>query len=131
MLIEEGIGTRTCCVIKKTLFQQETNVSDFQLEHLNIPAKDPIGLAQWYAETFGLKAEKHLVRGPGVLIAFQEGEPVDRAPELHMGFRVPSIDALNEWARKFDAETAAGPEFTAFRTTDPEGNCVELYAPNP
>ena len=105
-------------------------MSDFQLEHLNIPARDPLGLAQWYAQTFGLKAEKHLVRGPGVLIAFEKGEPINRAPEMHIGLRVPSIDALNKWAKKFDAEPKAGAEFTAFRTPDPEGNCLELYAPN-
>ena len=103
---------------------------DLQLEHLNIPAKDPVGLAKWYAQTFGLKAEKHLARGPGVLIAFQQGEPLNRADDVHVGFRVPSMGELNEWAKKFDAEPNAGPEFTAFRVLDPEGNCVELYAPN-
>ncbi len=105
-------------------------MSDLRLEHLNIPAKDPQGLAKWYAKTFDLKAEKHIVRGPGVLIAFEKGEPVNRAPEMHIGFRVPSIDALNKWAKHFDAEPKAGAEFTAFRTPDPEGNCLELYAPN-
>jgi len=105
-------------------------VSDFKLEHLNIPANDPVGLAQWYAKTFGLKAEKHLARGPGVLIAFQQGEPLGR-DDLHMGFRVESIAALNEWARKFNAEPKAGPEFTTFKVTDPEGNSVEMYTPNP
>ena len=82
-------------------------MSELQLEHLNIPAKDPIGLAQWYAETFGLTAEKHLVRGPGVLIAFEQGEPVNRSPELHIGFRVPSMQALEDWAKKFGAEPSA------------------------
>jgi hypothetical protein len=105
-------------------------VSDFQLEHVNIPATDPIGLAQWYAKTFDLKAEKHLVRGPGVLIAFEAGEPINRSPQLHIGFRVPSVDVLKNWAKKFDAELNVGAEFTAFRTPDPEGNCLELYAPN-
>jgi hypothetical protein len=105
-------------------------VSELQFEHLNIPATDPIGLAQWYADTFALKAEKHLVRGPGILIAFEAGEPINRAPELHIGFRVPSMKALRKWAKKFDTELTVGAEFTAFRTPDPEGNCLELYAPN-
>ena len=105
-------------------------MSDLQLEHLNIPATDPIGLAQWYAKTFDLRAEKHLVRGPGVLIAFEAGEPINRGPEVHIGFRVPSMDSLQTWAKKFDAELTVGAEFTAFRTPDPEGNCLELYAPN-
>ncbi len=103
---------------------------ELQLEHLNIPARDPISLAKWYAETFGLTAQNHLARGPGVLIAFQRGEPLNRAADVHIGLRVPSIDALNDWARKFDAEPKAGPEFTTFRVMDPEGNCVELYTPN-
>jgi len=110
--------------------EQEFTVSDFQLEHLNIPARDPHGLARWYADTFNLKAEKHLVRGPGVLIAFEAGEPIERGPELHIGFRVPSMEALQDWAKQFDAELSVGAEFTAFRTPDPEGNCLELYAPN-
>ena len=75
--------------------------ADFQLDHLNIPARDPEGLARWYAETFGLRADGRKVRGPGVLVVFQAGEPVKRAPELHMGFHVSSMKVLNEWAGKF------------------------------
>jgi len=30
-------------------------MSDFLLNHLNIPARDPEGLVRWYAQTFGLK----------------------------------------------------------------------------
>ncbi|MGB8436893.1 MAG: VOC family protein [Burkholderiales bacterium] len=106
-------------------------MSDIHLDHLNIPARDPLALAQWYAQTFGLSAEKHIVRGPGVLISFQRGEPLNRTgDDLHLGFRVPSLEALDAWAKKFNSEPKAGPEFTSFRTTDPEGNGVELYAPN-
>lgn len=105
-------------------------MSGFKLEHLNIPAKDPVGLAQWYARTFDLEADRHLARGPGVLIAFQQGEPLSR-DDLHMGFRVESIETLNEWARKLNAEPKSGPEFTTFKVIDPEGNSVEMYTPNP
>ena len=101
----------------------------FALDHLNIPARDPIGLARWYAETFGLRAEDHKVRGPAVLIAFEAGQPVNRAPELHFGLRVPSRTILAQWAERFGAEVTVGPEFAAFKTFDPEGNCVELYSP--
>jgi catechol-2,3-dioxygenase len=99
----------------------------FQFEHLNLPARDPEGLARWYAQTFGLQADAHRVRGPGLLIAFQPGEPVNRAPELHVGFRVPSVAALTEWANRFGATVKVGSEFTSFQTSDPEGNCVEIY----
>ena len=99
----------------------------FQLEHLNIPARDPEGLARWYADTFNLRAEGHLVRGSGVLIAFQVGEPINRASELHIGFRVPSMASLTEWASKFGAQITTGKEFASFRTSDPDGNCLEIY----
>src|SRR5207248_2292805 len=78
--------------------------STLQLDHLNMPARDPEGLARWYAETFGLQANAHVVRGPGVLLAFVRGEPVNRAPDLHIGLHVPSTGALKEWARKFDVQ---------------------------
>jgi catechol-2,3-dioxygenase len=101
--------------------------ANFQFDHLNLPARDPEGLASWYAQTFGLTADAHRVRGPGVLIAFQIGEPIKRAPELHVGFRVPSMAVLTEWASKFGAPLKMGQEFNSFQTSDPEGNCVELY----
>ena len=97
------------------------------LDHINMPARDPEGLARWYAETFGLQVDAHRVRGPGLLIAFQSGEPVNRAPELHVGMRVPSTSVLEQWANKFGAQATTGTEFTSFRTADPEGNCIEIY----
>jgi catechol 2,3-dioxygenase-like lactoylglutathione lyase family enzyme len=100
-----------------------------KLDHLNLPARDPEGLARWYATTFGLLADRHLVRGQGVLIAFQAGEPINRAPELHIGMRVQSMAALTEWAAKFGAQITRGNEFNSFRTADPEGNCLEIYCP--
>lgn len=102
----------------------ETGLS---LDHLNLPARDPEGLARWYSQTFGLVADAHRVRGQGVLIAFQAGEPVNRAPELHVGLRVPSTAALTDWARRFGAELTTGNEFNSFRICDPEGNCIEIY----
>ena len=98
-----------------------------QLDHLNMPARDPEGLARWYAQTFGLQADAHRVRGPGVLMVIQAGEPINRAPELHVGFRVSSAAALNEWAHKLGAQVTTGNEVASFRTFDPEGNCVEIY----
>lgn len=99
----------------------------FRLDHVNMPARDPEALARWYAETFGLRAEANRVRGPGVLIVFQAGEPVGRAPELHLGLRVPSTEALAEWAGKFGASITTGSEFASFRIFDPENNCLEIY----
>jgi catechol-2,3-dioxygenase len=99
------------------------------LQHINVPARDPLGLAKWYADTFGLRADEHRVRGPQVLIVFQKGEPVNRSPELHFGLRVPNRAVLDDWAQRLGGEIGVGPEFTAFKVYDPEGNCLELYAP--
>ena len=99
----------------------------FRLQHLNMPARDPEGLARWYANTFGLQADGNKVRGPGVLIAFQAGEPVNRAPELHAGFLVPSKTELTQWADRLSGTVKTGTEFTSFQVRDPEGNCVEIY----
>jgi catechol 2,3-dioxygenase-like lactoylglutathione lyase family enzyme len=101
----------------------------FQLDHLNIPARDPEGLAHWYAENFGLRADGRKVRGPGVLVVFQAGEPLGRAPELHMGFRVSGMRVLNEWADKFGKPVKKGEEFNSFQILDPESNCLEIYCP--
>jgi catechol-2,3-dioxygenase len=112
--------------------------ASLQLEHLNIPARDPEGLAVWYAQTFGLTAKAHVARGPGVLLAFVRGEPVNRSEfhiglrvpnrsEFHIGLRVPSRAVLKEWAAKFGTEITPGGEFDTTRTLDPDGNCIEIY----
>ena len=103
---------------------------NFRLQHLNLPARDPQGLARWYAATFGLQADDNKARGPGVLIAFQPGEPVNRAPDLHAGFLVPSLAELNRWADRLGGTLKKGAEFTSFQVRDPEGNCVEVYCSN-
>ena len=103
--------------------------TQFRLEHINIPSKDPEGLARWYADTFGLRADGKKACGDAVLIVFQTGEPLQRGPELHFGLRLSTNRELSEWAGKFDAKITAGQEYNAFRTFDPEGNCIELYCP--
>lgn len=98
------------------------------LDHVQMPARDPEGLARWYAQTFALRAQGNRVCGPGLLIVFQIGEPVKRAPELHVGLHVPSMAALTEWADKLGAKIITGrTEFASLSTIDPEGNWVELY----
>jgi catechol 2,3-dioxygenase-like lactoylglutathione lyase family enzyme len=101
--------------------------ASFRLQHPNMPARDPEGLARWYASTFDLQADGNRVRGPGVLIAFQPGEPVNRAPELHIGFLVPSLAELTQRADRLGGALKTGSEFTTFQVRDPEGNCVEIY----
>lgn len=104
-------------------------MADFQLNHLNLPARDPEGLARWYARTFGLRAEGNKVRGPGVLLVFQPGTPIDRAPELHLGFQVPDNQKLAEWSARLGVPVSARPgaEFNTLQFSDPEGNRLEVY----
>ena len=101
--------------------------SNLRLDHLNLPARDPIALARWYSSTFDLLLDEHRARGEGMLLVFVPGEPITREHDFHVGFRVPSNDALSQWARKFDVEVRTGAEFNTFRTYDPEGNCIEIY----
>src|SRR5688572_6469701 len=74
----------------------DSRMVELQLNHMNIPARDPEGLVRWYVEHLGLRAEGNKARGPGVLLVFQAGEPVNRAPELHLGFQVPDNRKLAE-----------------------------------
>lgn len=102
---------------------------ELQLNHMNIPARDPEALVRWYVEKLGLRADGNKARGPGVLLVFQAGEPVNRAPELHLGFQVPDNRKLAEWASKFDVDVNSKPgaEFNTFQVSDPEGNRLEIY----
>lgn len=103
---------------------------ELRLEHLNLPARDPAGLARWYAATFGLVADAHRVHGPGVLLVFQQGDPLEGRGGLHFGFNVQTMAALAGWAERFDASPVRGEQYTALRVQDPEGNTVEIYCPN-
>lgn len=100
---------------------------ELQLNHMNIPARDPDALVRWYVEHLGLRADANKARGPGVLLVFQPGEPVNRAPEWHLGFQVPDNKKLADWAGKFGATVKPGVEFNTFQVSDPEGNRLEIY----
>jgi catechol-2,3-dioxygenase len=98
------------------------------LDHVQMPARDPESLARWYAQTFDLQAQGNRVCGPGLLIVFLPGEPAKRAPELHFGLHVPSMDALAGWAERLGTTVISGrTEYASVFTMDPEGNGVELY----
>lgn len=105
-------------------------MSDFRLEHINIPSKNPMDLAKWYSSTFGLLADNHIARGEGILMVFQEGTPIQSPDTFHIGFRVSGMSKLNEWRIRFDKTLKIGKEFSSFQLLDPEGNCIEIYAEN-
>ena len=98
------------------------------LDHVQMPARDPEGLAAWYAKTFGLRAQKNRVYGSDFLIVFQPGTPVERSPELHFGLNVGNMKTLAAWAEKLGSPLSSGKtEYAAVLVHDPEGNGVELY----
>lgn len=100
------------------------------LNHVQMPARNPEELAKWYGQTFDLQVQGRRVYGPdrAFLIVFVAGEPVQRAPGLHIGFHVPSMAVLGEWSARLGVAIVSGPsEYSLVPTTDPEGNGVELY----
>lgn len=98
------------------------------LDHVQMPARDPEGLAAWYAQTFGLRAQQNRVYGSDFLIVFLPGTPVQRSPELHFGLNVGNMRALAAWAEKLGSPLISGKtEYASVYAHDPEGNGVELY----
>lgn len=100
---------------------------DIYLDHLNLPALKPEWLAQWYAETFGFQAKDGFVLGPGTLIVFEQGKPLDYRGNTHFGFRCGSRDKVAEWATTFGAELEQDATYCGFKASDPEGNVFEVY----
>jgi catechol-2,3-dioxygenase len=98
-----------------------------KLEHINLPARDPIELAKWYADTFALETDQHRAVGADALIVFVPGEPLGKRTDAHFGFRVDSSIALNKWASHFNKEIMRRGAFDSIQVFDPEGNCFEVY----
>jgi hypothetical protein len=98
-----------------------------QLDHINIPASKPEWLAQWYADNFGFIASKGFVSGPGTLLVFEDGSPVDYRGKVHFGFRCSSREKVQVWAEEFEASLVENENYSGFQTNDPEGNLFEVY----
>lgn len=98
-----------------------------QLDHINIPAHKPEWLAQWYADNFGFIAHKGFVSGPGTLLVFEEGKPLDYGGNVHFGFRCTSRQKVQAWAQEFEANLVEDENYSGFETKDPEGNLFEVY----
>lgn len=98
------------------------------LDHINLPARDPVRLASWYALKLGLETTEHGVKGPGILINFSQGEPLNAGTRLHFGFRVESKADVAAWADHLNVPIAFDEhDFFAARVTDPDGNLFEIY----
>ena len=100
---------------------------DIMLDHVNLPARRPEWLADWYADNLGLKAGHGFVFGPGTLIVFESGEPVDYHDNVHLGFRCNSRHTVVALAEKLRAALDQAGNYCAFKSTDPEGNVFEVY----
>ncbi len=100
---------------------------DIRLDHINLPAERPDWLADWYAETFGFRSQNGFVIGPGTLIVFVQGTPIDYGDKAHFGFRCTSRDKVTEWAQRLDASVDEEENYYGFKARDPEGNHFEVY----
>ncbi|MDZ7684397.1 MAG: VOC family protein [Gammaproteobacteria bacterium] len=100
---------------------------DIRLDHINLPARRPAWLADWYAQTFGFKSEGGFVFGTGTLIVFEDGEPLDYGDNAHFGFRCASRDKVIDWAERLGANVEEASSYCGFKASDPEGNHFEVY----
>lgn len=104
-----------------------TDTPDIRLDHINLPARRPEWLAEWYASTFGFRARDGFVFGPGTLIVFEEGAPLDYRGNTHFGFRCSSPERVRHWAEKLASELEEEETYCGFKASDPEGNVFEVY----
>tara|TARA_R110002072_G_scaffold113986_4_gene243890 strand:+ start:9595 stop:9936 length:342 start_codon:yes stop_codon:yes gene_type:complete len=106
-----------------------TDTSGFQirLDHINLPARKPEWLAEWYAETFGFQAQNGFVLGAGAVIVFEIGEPLIRPGRVQFGFRCTSKAQVVDWADKLDVVLENESVYCGFKATDPEGYVFEVY----
>jgi catechol 2,3-dioxygenase-like lactoylglutathione lyase family enzyme len=108
----------------------------FALNHLNLPARDPAALRQWYTDKLGFHARGPFLWSGGGLLVFVEGTPI-AGEHLHFGFRADSMATLRAWIAALRARGVHVDEphdDDAYSTTyvnDPEGNRFELFYEQP
>lgn len=102
-------------------------------------ARDPEGLARWYAEVLGVGggfAPWDQAAGPTVFAPFPEDtDYFGRSSQQWMiNFRVDNLDRIIEWLQGQDIAVETRPEWDSeagrfARIHDPEGNPIELWQP--
>ena len=92
-----------------------------RLAHVNLPARDPAGLARWYAERFDLEQDGAFAFGPGTLLVFEPGAA--GAASGHFGFEVASRAEVVRLAERFGCEPEVEDDYVGFKARDPEGHC--------
>ena len=115
------------------------------LGHVGLLSRDPVALAEFYRELFGMEYIGHVPRGDGDQgMAFLSSRRSEENHELvffqdvrlaHIAFKVASLADLQSWhaaikARGLPIEMVANHRSSvAFYFRDPEGNLIELYWP--
>ncbi len=116
-----------------------------QIDHIALGARDPLALALWYEQWFGLREELVLhsaVRPPIVFLIDESGQRIEIVPRTsgqcpavkgrspHLAFSVEDVGRELERLRSVgtavieDRKTSVGWRIAYF--TDPEGNLLEL-----
>jgi catechol 2,3-dioxygenase-like lactoylglutathione lyase family enzyme len=97
-----------------------------RLAHLNLPARDPEGLARWYEKELGLDRTGCFLYGKDSLLVFEEGESIGVRGNTHFGFIVDSEQEVERWAAHFGTQIESEPGFASTKVRDPEQNCFEI-----
>lgn len=115
------------------------------LGHVGLVAKDPVTLAEFYRELFGMEDIGHTSDGDGLggmaFLSSRRGEEnhelvfFQNAQLAHVAFKVASLAELRAWHTEIKARglpiemTANHRSSFAFYFRDPEGHLIELYWP--
>ena len=97
------------------------------LSHLNLPARQPEALAQWYEATFGFERRGTVLIGRNTLIVFEQGEPLGARGNTHFGFSVSTKAEVLTWATKVGKSPMMEEDYVGLKISDPEGNIIEIY----
>src|SRR5689334_23161171 len=100
------------------------------LSHVNLPARDPDALAEWYVARLGFRRKGPYLWSAGTLLVFVRGEAVP--PIVHFGFRVDDEEEVVKWNERLraagvDVGQVMTDEYTRFFGRDPEGNRFEIF----
>jgi catechol 2,3-dioxygenase-like lactoylglutathione lyase family enzyme len=102
------------------------------LNHLNLPARKPDALRQWYVDKLGFTCHGRFLWSRGSLLVFVEGEPLG-STTTHFGFRVDSLDDLRHWVQELRArgvsvgEIEGDERYSTVFVEDLEGNRFEIF----